>query len=225
MFKKLVLGLVALGALALMAGPAFAHVSVDPPEASQGGSAVLTFKVPNETVDANTISVEVNFPTDHPIADVSVQPKTGWTYTVATKKLDTPITSDEGDEVTEAVSSITWTGGTIKPGEYDEFKISAGPLPDDADELLFPTIQTYDNGDVVRWIEKTPASGEEPENPVPVLKLTAATGDGKTSDTSDLATTSDVDSVKTLAVIGMVLAGIAIVLGIIAFARKGAGSS
>ena len=55
-------------------------------------------------------------------------------------------------QVTEAVSTITWSGGELKPGEFTEFDISVGPLPDDADSLTFKALQTYSDGDVVRWI-------------------------------------------------------------------------
>jgi hypothetical protein len=31
--------------------------------------------------------------------------------------------------------------------------------------------QTYSDGEVVRWIDSTPKSGEEPEHPAPTLEL------------------------------------------------------
>ena len=37
------------------------------------------------------------------------------------------------------------------------------------DTVDFKALQTYNNGDIVRWIEPTPAGGEEPEHPAPVL--------------------------------------------------------
>ena len=157
-----------------MAGPALAHVEVDPSEAPKGGETRLTFRVPNEMDSANTVKLDVKFPTDHPIASVSVEPKAGWTYTVTKSKLPAPITTDDGT-VTEAVSEIVWSGGTIKPGEFDEFAVSAGPMPSDVDSLKFPVVQSYDNGQDVSWIQDTVEGQPEPDHPAPVLKLTAAT--------------------------------------------------
>ena len=134
---------------------------MNPGEAPKGGFAKLAFQVPNEREDAGTTTLEVNLPEDHPIANVSVRPKEGWTYQVETRTLDQPLEGDEGEEVTEVVSKITWTGGPIQPGEFDEFEVSVGPLPDDTDQILFPTLQTYRGGDVVRWIDEPLPSGEE----------------------------------------------------------------
>ena len=38
-------------------------------------------------------------------------------------------------------------------------------------------MQTYSDGKVVKWDEPTPASGEEPEYPVPTFVITAAETD------------------------------------------------
>ena len=57
-------------------------------------------------------------------------------------------------EVTEVVSKITWTGGTINPGEFQEFDISAGRCPRTWTRSSFPSIQTYASGEVVRWIDE-----------------------------------------------------------------------
>jgi hypothetical protein len=38
--------------------------------------------------------------------------------------------------------------------------------------LTFKTLQTYSDGKTVRWIEEA-SGGQAPENPAPVLKLTA----------------------------------------------------
>ena len=178
---RLALAGVAAAVIAIvMAVPALAHVTVNPSEASQGGFTKLTFSVPNEMDSGNTVKLDVKFPTDHPIASVSVEPKAGWTYTVTKAKLPAPITTDDGT-VTEAVSEIVWSGGTIKPGEFDEFAVSAGPLPSDVDSLKFPVVQSYDNGQDVSWIQDTVEGQPEPDHPAPVLKLTAATPEGSSS--------------------------------------------
>jgi uncharacterized protein YcnI len=87
---------------------------------------------------------------------VSTRAVPSWTSTVQKVKLDQPITTGEG-RITETVSKITWTGGSIAPGTFEEFDVSMGPLPTDTDQLIFKTLQTYDNGEVVRWIDTAPA--------------------------------------------------------------------
>jgi periplasmic copper chaperone A len=161
----------------LVAAPAWAHVTVQPGSAVKGSFSILDFSVPNESDTASTTSVAVEFPTATPIASVRVQPKPGWTYTVEKSTLPKPVKTESG-ELTEAVSTITWTGGEIKPGEFELFTISAGPLPTKGKSIAFPATQTYSDGEVVNWNEKTPPGGEEPEHPAPTLKLTKVPSSG-----------------------------------------------
>ncbi|WP_329196779.1 MULTISPECIES: YcnI family copper-binding membrane protein [unclassified Streptomyces] len=163
----------AAGAVLVLSGPAFAHVGVQPGEAAKGGYAVINFKVPNERDNASTTQLEVNFPIDQPLTSVMPQDVPGWTVNVEKSKLDKPLTV-HGKQVNEAVTKVTWTGGKIEPGKFQQFPVSVGKLPDNADQMVFKAIQTYDNNEVVRWIEETKAGAPEPQNPAPVLKLTAA---------------------------------------------------
>jgi uncharacterized protein YcnI len=213
---------VVVATLAFSAAAASAHVTVQPPTAVQGGYAKLAFRVPNEKDSADTTQLEVQFPIDHPIASVSVQPKDGWTYKVTTMPLAQPIQTDDG-QITEAVSDIVWTGGTIKPGEFDEFSVSAGPLPTDVTSLQFKALQTYSDGDVVRWIEDTPAGGAEPEHPAPTLTLTAASGESAAAAAPAASSSSDSDSTaRTLGIVGIVVGvvGVAFGAGAIVVSRR-----
>jgi periplasmic copper chaperone A len=97
--------------------------------------------------------------------------------------------------------------------------VSVGPLPSDVDSLVFKALQTYDNGEVVRWIEEETPGGAEPERPAPVLKLTkdaaatsATTAPGQSAQAGevaepkaeDAASKSDVNSARTFGILGMV---------------------
>lgn len=166
-------GALAAATVLIGAGAASAHVSVNPEEAEAGGYGTVTFKVPNERDDASTIKLEVNLPTDTPLASVMPQPVPGWDVKVTKSKLDKPI-EIHGEKINEAVSKVTWSGGEVKPGQFQQFPVSMGQLPEDADQMVFKTIQTYDNKEVVRWIEEPKEGGKEPESPAPVLKLTPA---------------------------------------------------
>jgi uncharacterized protein YcnI len=156
-------------------GAASAHVTVNPREAVQGGYGKFSFRVPNERDGASTVKLEVVIPTETAIASVSTRPVPGWTVTVERSTLPTPLTVHDS-EVTEAVSKLTWTaseGSAVAPGQFQEFDVSAGPLPA-VDRIVFKAVQTYSDGEVVRWIEEPVAGQPEPERPAPVLKLTTA---------------------------------------------------
>ena len=175
-----VTGAIAATAVVVLSSPAFAHVTVQPEgSAAKGGYAVIDFKVPNERDNASTTKLEVNFPTDHPLASAMPEPMSGWDIKVTKSTLAKPIEL-HGKKISEAVSKITWTadGKGIQPGFFEKFPVSVGTLPEDTDELTFKAIQTYSNKEVVRWIEVEQDGQEEPENPAPVLELSAASEDG-----------------------------------------------
>jgi uncharacterized protein YcnI len=212
--------LLTIAAVVAVASPAWAHVTIEPSQAPKGTDAVLAFTVPNEMDNADTTEVQVAFPTDHPIADALVQPTAGWTATVQMTKVQNPIKTDSGS-TTDAVQSVTWTGGAIKPGQFEQFKVSVG-LPDDADSLEFKTLQTYSNGQVVRWIEDTPKGGPEPENPAPVLTLTNATENAQPASASASSTSSSSSdsTARTLGIIGIVVGAIGVVVAGLAMATS-----
>jgi uncharacterized protein YcnI len=124
---------------------ASAHVTIDPDTAAQGGYAALVFRVPNERDNADTVKIDVRLPPDRPLASVHVKPHPGWSYEIRKTRPATP-------------------------DEYDEFAISAGPLPK-SDSMIFKTLQYYSDGEVVRWIQEPLPNAAEPERPAPVLKL------------------------------------------------------
>ncbi|MGH9009787.1 MAG: YcnI family protein [Acidimicrobiia bacterium] len=235
----LLVAVAAGAAFVLPATSALAHVTVNPREATQGRYAKLAFRVPNERDNASTTKLEVNLPADHPFASVSVRPQPGWTYTVDKTTLATPIKVHD-NEITEAVSKITWTGGAIKPSEFNEFEVSVGPLPDDVDSLTFKALQTYDNGEIVRWIEEETPGGAEPERPAPVLRLTKAeaettatttpgqasqAGEVATPKAEDAASKSDVDTARTFGILGMVFGLLGFVSAMAARRRRSPESS
>jgi periplasmic copper chaperone A len=143
---------------------------------------------------------------------VSVQPTPGWTFTAKKTKLAKPITTDDGP-ITTTISQVTWTtsGGGIKPGEFQQFFVSLGPLPK-ASSVSFPALQYYSDGSVVKWIEKAaPGSSAEPEHPAPTLALAAGSADGKTAGSGDNASGTKVEKASTtgptvLAIVALVVA-------------------
>jgi uncharacterized protein YcnI len=172
------LGATMLGVLAA-ASPAAAHVTVNPRTETQGGYARVAFRVPNESDSASTTKVEVFLPEKSPIASVSTMAVPGWTVVVTKGKPATPLKA-HGSDVTEVVTKLTWTAtpaAVIKAGQFQEFPVSLGPLPE-VDSLVFKALQTYSDGNVVRWIDEPVPGGEEPEKPAPVLTLAKAAAEG-----------------------------------------------
>ncbi|MFF3854031.1 YcnI family protein [Micromonospora sp. NPDC002575] len=220
----------ALGVAAVVlavAAPASAHVSVNPKEATQGGYGRFAFRVPNESDETSTTKVEVVLPENAPVGSVSTMPVPGWTVAVEKRKVDPPV-QVHGSEVTEAVAKITWTAAgdaAVKPGQFQEFPVSMGPLPQ-VDTMVFKALQTYSDGTVVRWIEEPTAGAEEPEKPAPVLTLTAAApSEGASAPASPAPVAADDDEGSeggaglAFGVAGLVAGLAGLVLGGLAFAR------
>jgi uncharacterized protein YcnI len=202
-------------AMLALAAPAFAHVTVSAPGAARGGSdAVITFRVPTESDTASTTGLQVQLPTDTPIAGVLVRPIPGWTHTEKTVKLAKPISTDDGD-ITEAVAEIDWTAtaGGVKPGEFGEFVVMAGQLPD-APQLTFKAVQIYSDGSRTSWTEvPAPGSTAEPEHPAPSLELAAASA-------APVAKSSASSSQTGAVILASVALAVAVASGGLTFVRR-----
>ena len=209
--------LLVLSALIAWIAPASAHVTIDPDTAEAGGSTILHFQVPNESDTASTTKVEIAMPEGVVLPFVLAQPVPGWNVTVQTTPLETPIETDDGT-VTEVVSVVTFEGGEIKPGEFQLFNLEVGPLPDQAGTtLLFPAVQTYSDGQEVRWVDKTEEGQPEPEHPAPSLQLVSATASDGTASSGNGGSDS---TAKTLGIIGIVVGAVGVALGGIALSRS-----
>ena len=189
--------LTALAAALAGAGAAAAHVSVSSTDAAAGGYGKLTFRVPNESDTASTVALRISVPEESALASLRAQPVPGWTVTMTTSDLQTPLES-HGEQVTSYVSVVEFRaadGGGIRPGEFQEFALSGGPFPD-SDQLSFPAVQTYSDGTEAAWIEPTVAGQAEPERPAPVLTLTAPAAAGHDA-AGTTATTTATDTAAT----------------------------
>ncbi|MFD6562592.1 YcnI family protein [Micromonospora profundi] len=210
------------------AGSASAHVTVNPKDATQGGYARVAFRVPNESDTASTTKLEVVLPENAPVGSVSTMPVPGWTVATEKRKVDPPI-EVHGSQLTEAVSKITWTAtgdAGVKPGQFQEFPVSMGPLPQ-VESMVFKTLQTYSDGNISRWIDEPVAGGEEPDSPAPVLTLTPASAPSASASAAPAAAavaSDDDDDEGEGTAIGLGVAGLVaglagLVLGGLAFAR------
>jgi uncharacterized protein YcnI len=200
-----------------------AHVKISPNTAAAGDDIEVTFRVPNEMENAGTVKVEIDLPTKTPFAGADYQPVPGWTARIVSAKLPKPIMND-GVEVTEAPVKVIYTanpGVEIKVGQFQEFPIALDLTPD-VGSVEFPTFQTYSNGQIVKWDEKTPADGEEPDNPAPTLYINDPPPTDTESGVTIAATNSAASTASTALILGtagLALGVIALVLGVFAFVR------
>ncbi len=193
------------GVAVLLACPAVAaaHVSAGPDTVAPGEPATISFRVPSERDDAATVRLEVLFP-DRPVVDSATpQNLPGWKISVR---------PGAGDAMAgKPVTSIVWEGGTVPAGTFQEFPVRIGGLR--AGALAFRALQTYSDGQVVRWADPAQPGQPEPEHPAPVVTVAPAT----------VAEVSDVD------VLARVLGGGALVValaaaGVASLRRRSAGS-
>lgn len=116
----------------------------------------------------------------------SFQDVPGWERAVEMVPLDEPIEEEGEAPVTERIGSVTWAGGEVEPGEFVEFGVSFQVPEDATGELLFPAIQRYSNGQVVRWI----SPDQEAETPAPRVEVLPAAGEQSGTTTGATTTTA-----------------------------------
>jgi uncharacterized protein YcnI len=202
-------------------------------DAVQGGTdALVAIRVPNEEDKATTNMVEVDFPADTPLIGVLVQPTPGWQFQATTTALPKPLVTDDGT-ITQYVSKVVWSGGTIPVGGYQDFNIDVSSVPKVA-AVQVKAIQTYSNGDVVRWIDPPPAAGQPaPDHPAPTLTIAAgsdtaspatttapANNQPPTATLSGVAKKTDVNTARTVAIIALVVGALGLVAALAAIARR-----
>jgi uncharacterized protein YcnI len=174
--------IVVLTALALVA-VAQAHVTVHPNALPAGGFTVIGIQVPNERDKASTVRVDVQFPNGIYVASPAVLP--GWNARVITKKLPKPVEIEPGFSVSSRIDRVVFSGGRIGPGRFLSFPVSIkAPAVKAGTLLTFKALQTYSNGEIVRWIGNPSADAPAPQVLVrpassPVLDYPAGAGAAK----------------------------------------------
>ena len=103
----------------------------------------------------------------------------------------------KGEEA--VVQQVTWTGGSTPTGEDSAFSFLASPTKEG--DYTFKVRQTYSNGKVVDW-----SGAEDSDTPSPTITAVSDLGGGGGSDT--------------LAIVALILAGLALLIAIGAFVSK-----
>jgi uncharacterized protein YcnI len=215
---------VAVAAILTLPGIAQAHVTVQPSSAEGGGFSVVAFRVPNERDDASTTQLRVTLPKDQPIGSVQTASVPGWKITTATRHLDQPIEM-VGKQLDTVVSEVTWTAtdGGIRPGQFQDFALSLGQLPESG-ELVFNTLQTYSSGEKVNWNQVSTDPSVEPEHPAPILSITPAAAEQGSAPTDNGSASGQDEQVPSSAqsdsvfdsTLPLVVSGAALALSVVA---------
>ena len=211
-----------LGLVLAMSVPALAHVEVEAAsnaEAAKLGEVVIT--VPNESAGVDTASVVVRLPDN--VLQAEFPKVAGWRSTGEPVPLIPPV--QIGDQtIATRVSTVTWTGGRIRPGRSAQFRLRLRVREGSKLRgLAFPAVQRYSDDTVMRWIG-APGS-EHPAGvlltALPVVRVTSPATAGGTVTSPSLPTSSPAsphdDGASGLA-IGLIVAACVVVLGGGAFA-------
>lgn len=153
--------------LTLTSTAAQAHVSFHPNAIPQGSYVTTNVRVPNEETDAKVTSVRIRMPDG--VLSALGEPPAGWKFRAKTKKLAKPIKTDDGT-IDTSVTEVDFTSGDTPPGQFVNLPLTLS-IPDAAkqgDVVAFPTVQTYSNGHVTRWI-----GSPKDEQPAPTIDITA----------------------------------------------------
>lgn len=147
----------ALSACLLLAtsGMALAHVTVQPEEVSGGEYEKLTVTVPSEKEIPST-GVRVDVPEGFTVS--GVKPVPGWEY--------------EFEEEAGVVTAVTWSGGEVRPREFQEFEMQA-QTPEETGDFSFGATQTYEDGSVVEW-----TGSPDSEEPASVVRVVSGGAEG-----------------------------------------------
>ncbi|MGH3442560.1 MAG: YcnI family protein, partial [Nitriliruptorales bacterium] len=174
--RLLTVAMAAAAALAMLAGPAAAHLTVNPETAPEGFTAV-TFRVPHGCEDGQpTTTVRVQIPE----TVVSVKPEfiPEWEVSTTMGPLEEAVNL-HGEEITEHVAEVVWTGPEIPDDQFAEFGLSIFIAAEPGETLYFPAIQECPGGAETAWIQ-IPSEGrtsDDLEKPAPALTVTAGEED------------------------------------------------
>lgn len=173
----------------ITASVASAHVRVLPEEVPADSYEVLTVRVPTEK-DIPTTQVRVEVPEGFTV--LGVQPVPGWDH--------------EFEENAGVIEAITWSGGEIRPQEFQQFAVQA-KTPEDTGEFAWSAFQTYEDGSVVAW-----TGSEDTEEPASVVTVAEDNGSAETSSSTGWIT-------LIAAYVGLGLGVLALIVALVALFR------
>ena len=220
--------LISIGAMAAMgfatemvalAPSASARVVVTSPDAKPGAeSATLVFTVPNVSEKYGTIQIQIDLSHGTPFTQVRAQQLPGWSVRKTATPLPEPVRVD-GRRIDQAVTAVNWiaSGTGIRPGEFQEFRLSVGPLPKFG-PLVLPVLQWYSNHTTVQWGQIVRPDGDQPRHPAPVLQIGSIKAPAPAPVAAPSASPSSAADSADHADLAKVLAGIGLALSLVVVA-------
>ncbi|MGD9925606.1 MAG: DUF1775 domain-containing protein [Pseudorhodoplanes sp.] len=159
--------------LCVASGSALAHVTLETREARAGTSYKAVLRVTHGCDGAATTKVRAKIPEG--VIGVKPMPKPGWQIETMRGAYERSYPYFHGQQLSEGVREIVWSGGKLPDDHYDEFvfasflarDLSAGPL-------YIPVLQECEKGEW-RWTE-IPAPGQDAhalKAPAPALVILA----------------------------------------------------
>jgi MYXO-CTERM domain-containing protein len=196
-------GLAAVLLLFVLAVPAAqAHVTVKPKQVKAGASVRFTIEAENERDAASTEKLDIQLPAS--MQSVSIGAPAGWKRRVhGPRRLTLTAKTEEAK---------------IGPRATRDFRFSAR-TPARPGTVVFKILQSYDNGEVVRWIG--PPGSDEPaarvEVTAPAVASTpAAAGKPDDADEDD----DDDDGIGTVGIVVVALLAALAALALAALVRR-----
>jgi periplasmic copper chaperone A len=224
--RRTTIGAALAVALAIPAA-AQAHVTIAPATLPAAGYGKVDLSVPHGCEDSPTTSLTVQMPPEVQSATPQVVP--GWKIAVKEGKLPKPY-DNHGEQVTEGVREITWSGGRLDPHQLEVFGISIKVEGKAGDMVPFKAIQKCAKGETA-WIEIPVEGEEEPPEPAPMVELVeaedehGASGDSTAAQdgaepvslentAATTAGSNDDGASTTLVVVALVLGALGLIAGI-----------
>jgi periplasmic copper chaperone A len=162
----------AASAFLVFAPVAAAHVTTSPAEVPVG-YGYTQFSIPHGCDGSATTSLSIQIPAG--VASVKPEVVPGWEISLTTGELPEPV-EIFGENQTEGVTEVTWTGGPLDDAYLQKFGLSFFASESlEGETIAFPTVQACEQG-VTRWIETSAEGEEEPEHPAPTVTFVASEG-------------------------------------------------
>ncbi len=150
MIRRFVLLAAAASVAALaVGGTALAHIDPDPAQAQAGSRLTIGFTIEHGCEGSPTVQIDMRLAEG--VTDPVPEPVDGWTPSV-----DADV--------------VTYVGGPLPDDEEGTFEITM-TMPATVDtSIFFPIVQRCEVGEI-RWIGLPTASGDEPVEPAPAVRL------------------------------------------------------
>jgi uncharacterized protein YcnI len=158
-----------LGACALAAATAGAHVAIEPPQAQAGSVQKIGVRVMHGCDGSPTVALRVQIPPG--ASGVRPQPKPGWTLSIVRTKEADAVHAGHAAAASERVSEVVWSGGALPDDQFDEFSLMMKLPASPGTVLAVPVVQECSTGGH-RWVEPpAPDGAPRPKQPAPTLRL------------------------------------------------------